>query len=116
MAERPIILFGNPGTAHRTNRGPAIPNIKLPSYSRQSARLAPKMTALQSTLITLQQTAVGIEPEKALVFELAKDIQAFYMGLFKLKTNIDIDVYSKIAEKIRPCIQIQPIAEERGEE
>ena len=90
MAERPIILFGNPGIAQRTMRGPAISKIQLPSHSRQSARLAPKMAALQSTLITLQQTAVGIEPEKALVFELAKDITAFYTAVKNLGDGIEL--------------------------
>jgi hypothetical protein len=90
MAKRPIILFGNTGTAQRTRRTPAISNVTLPTYSRQSARLAPKMTALQSTLITLQQTAVGIEPEKALVFELAKDIKAFYTAVKHLGDGIEL--------------------------
>ena len=90
MTERPIILFGTPGIAQRTSRGPAISNIKLPAHSRQSARLVPKMAALQSTLITLQQTAVGIEPEKVLVFELAKDIKAFYTAIKHLGDGIEL--------------------------
>ena len=38
------------------------------------------------------------------------------MVSFEIKSNIDIDVYAKIAEKVNPRIQIQPMAEERGEE
>jgi hypothetical protein len=62
----------------------------MPSHSRQAARLAPKMAALQSTLFTLQQTSVGIEPEKALVFELAKDLKAFYTAARKIGDGIEI--------------------------
>jgi len=40
------------------------------------------------------------------------------MVSFEMKNavGVDLEVYSKIAEKIRPRIQIQPMAEERGEE
>ena len=38
------------------------------------------------------------------------------MVSFEIKSDIDIDVYAKVAEKVRPRIQIQPMAEERGEE
>jgi hypothetical protein len=38
------------------------------------------------------------------------------MVSFEIKTDIDIDVYAKVAEKVRPRIPVQPIAEERGEE
>ena len=38
------------------------------------------------------------------------------MVSFELKTNVDIDVYAKIAERVRPRIAVQPMTEERDEE
>jgi len=90
MAERPIILFAEPDFAERAKRTSGFSKIQMPTFSRQSSRLAPKMAALNSTLITLQQTAVGIEPEKALVFELAQDVQAFYTAVKHLGDGIEL--------------------------
>jgi hypothetical protein len=90
MAERPIILFGKPSPMERAKRKPAIPNLQLPTHSRQAIRFEPMMGALKSTLATLQQSPVGIEPEKALVFELAKDIKAFYTAATHLGDGIEI--------------------------
>ena len=83
MAERPLVLFSEPVTAGRSNRGGGSAKISFPSHSRQSARINPKMTALQSTLITLQQTATGIETERTLVFEVAGSVDDFYKAVSK---------------------------------
>jgi hypothetical protein len=37
------------------------------------------------------------------------------MVSFEIKSDIDVDVYTKISEKIRPRVPVQPMAEERGE-
>ncbi|MDR0306525.1 MAG: S8 family peptidase [Chitinispirillales bacterium] len=91
MAERPIILFGEKTFAPKTTKG-GFPtsNIKMPDHTRQVSRLAPKMTILQNALLTLQRTPDGIEPEKVLVFELAKDLESFYTAVRKIGDGIEL--------------------------
>ena len=101
MAERPIILFSTPTTSAKSKRSGGSPSIQYPSHSRQVNRLQPKMTSLQNALLTLQQSTTGIESERTLVFEVfGSSAQLWY----------------KVAEKVRPRIPVQPIAEERGVE
>jgi hypothetical protein len=53
MAERPIILFGQPNKAEKANRGGGSTIIQKPSHSRQSVRIAPKLKALQNAVATI---------------------------------------------------------------
>jgi hypothetical protein len=43
------------------------------------------------------------------------DVPYALMVSFEIKSDIDVDVYSKIVEKVRPRIPIQPMAEERDD-
>ena len=47
MAERPIILFGEPTPAKKAPEDPKFPRVQLPTHARQVARLTPKMDALK---------------------------------------------------------------------
>lgn len=84
MAERPIILFGQPNIAEKSNRGGGAPAFQRPSHSRQTARIAPKMTALQNAVATLKQSSMGIEAEKTLVFDVIGGAESFYSAVKKL--------------------------------
>ena len=91
MAERPLILFGTPTDADRKKKSGFPSNsLKIPTHERQASRMAPKMDALRSTLLTMQATASGIEPEKTLVFELAKDVNDFYTAVKNLGDDIEL--------------------------
>jgi hypothetical protein len=90
MPERPIILFGQPTAAQRKKLDPKFPRIQLPSHQRQGARIAPKLTALKQAALSLQQSPVGIVPEMALVFELAKDEKDFYTAVRSCGDGIEI--------------------------
>lgn len=88
MSERPLILFGKPNTADRSNKGGGAPIINPPSHSRQVSRLVPKLEALQKAIddnkILFQQSPTGIEPEKTLVFDVSGDITSFYTAVKNL--------------------------------
>ena len=43
---------------------------------------------------------------------LSGDVPYALMVSFEIKSDIDVDVYTKIAEKVRPRVTIQPMAEE----
>jgi len=90
MAERPIILFGEPTPAKKAPEDPKFSRVSLPSHSRQITRLTPKMDALKQTVLKLQSSATGIEPEMALVFELAKSEKDFYTAVRNFGDEIDI--------------------------
>ncbi|MFZ3132640.1 MAG: S8 family peptidase [Desulfosporosinus sp.] len=88
MPERPLILFGKPNPADRSNKGGGAPIINPPSHSRQVSRLAPKLEVLQKAIddnkILFQQSPTGIEPEKTLVFDVSGDITSFYTAVKNL--------------------------------
>lgn len=89
MAERPILLFAQPNTAEKSRRGGGAPVFQRPSHSRQSERLAPKMTALQSTVATIKQSPMGIEAEKTLVFDVVGDAESFYTAVKNLGSDAE---------------------------
>ena len=89
MAERPIILFGQPNKAEKSKRGGGAPIIQRPSHSRQAERLAPKFTALQNALATLKQSPMGIEAEKTLVFDVVGSADTFYTAVRNLGSDAE---------------------------
>lgn len=89
MAERPLILFGQPSKAEKSKRPGGPPNIQRPSRSRQAERLAPKMTALQSAVATLKQSPLGIEAEKTLVFDVVGGADTFYTAVKNLGSDVE---------------------------
>jgi hypothetical protein len=84
MAERPIILFGEPQKAEKSKRGGGAPIFQRPSHSRQAERLAPKMAALQNAVATIKQSPMGIEAEKTLVFDVIGEADRFYTAVKNL--------------------------------
>lgn len=84
MAERPIILFGQPNKAEKAKRGGGAPVFQRPSHSRQAERLTPKMTALQNAVATIKQSPMGIEAEKTLVFDVVGGAESFYTAVKNL--------------------------------
>lgn len=81
MAERPIILFGQPQKAEKSNRSGGPQHFQRPSHSRQAERLAPKMTALQNAVAIIKQSPMGIEAEKTLVFDVIGEADKFYIAV-----------------------------------
>jgi hypothetical protein len=81
MAERPIILFGTPTTSLKSKRGGGSTLIHLAAHLRQVSLIAPKMASLQNALLTLQQSPIGIEAERALVFEIFGEADNFYAAV-----------------------------------
>lgn len=84
MAERPIILFGQPNKANKSKRGGGPPSFQKPTHSRQTIRLAPIMNALQSTVATMKTSPMGIEAEKTLVFDVVGNVESFYTAVKSL--------------------------------
>ncbi|MHB1627884.1 MAG: S8 family peptidase [Bacilli bacterium] len=89
MAERPLILFGQPHKAEKSKRGGGAPIFQRPSHSRQAERLAPKMTALQNAVATLKQSPMGIEAEKTLVFDVVGGADNFYTAVKNLGSDAE---------------------------
>ena len=89
MAERPLILFGQPNKAKKSNRNGGPPTIQRPSHLRQAERLAPQMNALQSAVAILKQSPMGIEAEKTIVFEVVGSADTFYTAIKNLGSDAE---------------------------
>lgn len=91
--ERPILLFGRPQTADRSNKGGGAPKIGLPSHAKQASRLQPKLEMLQKVIddnkVLFQQSPTGIEPEKTLVFEVSSELSSFYTAVKNLGSDAE---------------------------
>jgi len=81
MPERPLLLFPTPDTSDWSRRRPNVPRIHWPSLGRQSQRLSPMFTQLQTEFnarrVELQQTAAGADPEQVLVIETVGGVENF---------------------------------------
>lgn len=91
--ERPILLFGRPQTADRSNKAGRAPKIGLPSHAKQASRLQPKLEMLQKVIddnkVLFQQSPTGIEPEKTLVFEVSGELSSFYTAVKNLGSDAE---------------------------
>lgn len=91
--ERPIILFGKPNPAEKSDRNGRGPSINFPGHSRQVSRLEPKLNELQKVIdenkLLLKQSPTGIEPEKTLVFEVSEDLKSFYTAIKNLGGDVE---------------------------
>jgi hypothetical protein len=85
MTDRPLILFPSPEDADRVRPPGGPQKFSKPTITRQFERLEPKFTQLQKVFetrnIAVQQSAVGIEPEFALVFETIGSVDSFYTAV-----------------------------------
>ena len=83
MKEYPLLPAPKPTPDERPKGPSAIPNIQTPSHARQRERLGPIFQRLQDVFgqnrdpVVLRQDALGIAPERALVFEVADSIGDF---------------------------------------
>lgn len=81
MPEKPLLIFPFKEETVKSRRPGGGSEIISPSPDRQNTRLAPKFQALHDTFesqrIFLQNTADGIDPELALVFETVGSIENF---------------------------------------
>lgn len=91
--ERPIILFGKPNPAKKSDRNGRAPSVFFPTHSKQVTRLEPKLNELQKVIdenkLLLQQSSTGIEPEKTLVFVVSEDLKSFYTAVKNLGGDVE---------------------------
>lgn len=91
MAERPLILFGQPTLLEKEKKHGGVPRFQKPTYSRQIARMTPKFEALQTALdrgnIIVTTSATTIDPEYTLVFETVGDPSSFFTAVKRLKKD-----------------------------
>lgn len=89
MAEHPLLIFPGKAEVSRSKKSGGPSSYHYPSHGRQGARLSPKFTQLQTALqqknIEAQQTAVGIEPEQALVFETIGSVENFVNAVKRIE-------------------------------
>lgn len=82
MANRPLLVFPQPGAADRSKRssGPQ-PQLHLPSHNKQGRRLTPKFEDLRETFVAqralLQSDPIGAPPEQVVVFETIGPVDSF---------------------------------------
>lgn len=80
MPNRPILLFGQKERSSWKNpQTPIAQRMHFPPHGRQVGRLSPQFESLQ--ILTLQNTAAGVEPEYTLVFEIGNDVQTFITAI-----------------------------------
>lgn len=80
-SEKPLIIFPKPERVETVKRRGFGKNPEVPSHSDQILRLSPKLTALQTAFreqnVSIQDSNIGIEPEKVLVIEIIGSINDF---------------------------------------
>jgi hypothetical protein len=85
MPERPVILFPSPEKANRNKKPSFHRSINKPHFSQQYDRLLPTFRVLQEAFrqksILIQQSATGINPDFALVFEIVGSVENFYTAV-----------------------------------
>lgn len=85
MSQRPLLLFPSPERAERELKHPGFQKMKSPSFERQFNRLQPSFNVLKEAFerksLTIQNSAAGINPEFALVFEIVGTVESFYTAV-----------------------------------
>ncbi len=85
MPERPLILFPVYEESEKAPRQGGGSPLKRPPATRQFERLEPQLEQLQKAFdkkrISLRESAAGIEPELALVFETVGSVDNFYTAV-----------------------------------
>ena len=90
MVERPLLIFPEKVAVSRHSRGSFPPQErKKPSPQQQSERLAPKFKRLEEAFekrrLALLARPDGIDPESAIVFEVARDIDNFVSAVERIQ-------------------------------
>jgi len=98
MAERPILLFGQPRKSDKTKPFGGGSKLNLPSHARQVQRLGPVMSALQTAVARLSDSPSGLESEKTLVFKVKEDVESFFTAVKHFGTDMEwiLDVQEEI--------------------
>lgn len=85
MPDRPLIIFPRQVESEKAKRQGGGQDITRPSANRQFERLETKFTQLQSAFgakrISVIESAAGIEPELALVFETVGNVDSFFAAI-----------------------------------
>lgn len=85
MPDRPVILFPSPEEADRTSKTSWARNVVRPKFGRQYNRLQPTFQTLRDALykknLIIQESALGINPDFALVFEVVGTVENFYTAV-----------------------------------
>lgn len=99
MPERPVILFPSPEKADRNTKNQMFRRFNKPQFSEQYSRLQPSFQVLQEAFrqknLKIQNSAVGINPDFALVFEIVGSVDNFYTAIKHsegLEWIFDIDI------------------------
>ena len=81
MPDHPLLIFPEPAHAKRVKRHGGGGKIRFPDACRQAERLVPQFQRLQQAIdqqrLALQNSALGIQPELALVLETIGPIKNF---------------------------------------
>lgn len=89
MAEQRLLIFPEPARAERARRRGGGGKVRLPNAQRQAGRLAPQFQRLQEAMdrqrLALQDNALGLQPEQALVLETIGPIQNFINAVKKVE-------------------------------
>lgn len=93
MPERPLVLFPQYSDAERKKLPGGGGMIHKPEFTRQISRVQPQLQRLQTAMVErrarLQQSALGIEPEYALVFETAGSPDSFITAIRNLSSSLE---------------------------
>lgn len=85
MPERPIILFPSAERADRETKPSAYTRFSTPSVQRQYSRLQPTFQMLRNAFeqknVRIQSSPTGLNPDFALVFEVAGSVDNFYTAV-----------------------------------
>jgi hypothetical protein len=81
MADRPLLMLPSPTGAQREAARPFPPRVRPPGLERQRQRLGPVFDRIGELFtpasVQIQLTPSALEPEKALVLEVAGNVQDF---------------------------------------
>ncbi len=89
MPQRPLLFFPSRESATRSKLPQGNGSYSKPTASRQHERLNSRFQslrdALESQRLILQQSAVGVEPEQVLVFEIIGRVDDFVNAVNKIE-------------------------------
>lgn len=89
MPEYPLLVFPEPTLAERAKRGGGGGKFQAPTPGEQAERIAPQMQRLQQAMdskrLTLQDSALGLQPEQTLVIETIGPVDNFIKAVKKVE-------------------------------
>jgi hypothetical protein len=89
MAEHPLLIFPEPTSAEKARRYGGGGKFRLPDHRSQARRLTPQFQRLQQAMdrhrLILQNNALGLQPEQALVLETVGPIENFINAVRKVE-------------------------------